>query len=222
MPFKAHMRKNGKDVLVSRTFGKKVRVKDFMSSICLEVSEGVRSVVMQSVNCNFYLVRKSIPSRECLAAPIVQLHIEEENEQDNTIGYKYKLTIPHYISRHPDQTCIKVKCGSLKQPQRMRTIEKGSPKTQTLPCWEINRKGITVYANHFCTVVCTSTQKICTSKILAIPFGWIGHVDSEPQTHMKVKVYLCSYLYSNIDLKQASIFSTLCHILSNLIDFVFK
>ena len=199
------MTKNGKDVLVARTFGKKATVKDHLSSICLEVSEGVRSVVMQAITSNFYLLRKAIPANECIAAPVVQLHIEDETEQDKTMDYKYKLSIPHYLQRHHDQSCIKVKCGSLQHPNLMREIQKRSPLSETLPCWEIKKNSIVVYANHFCTLICTSTQKVCTSKILAIPFGWIGQIGSEPQSHMKVKVYLCSYLYSNIDLKRVSI-----------------
>ena len=73
-------------------------------------------------------------------------------------------------------------------------------------CSQSISRHITVFANHFCDVVCSSTQKVCTSKILVIPFGWISTPDSESQTDMKMKVYLCSYLYSKRDIRKVSYF----------------
>ena len=119
--------------------------------------------------------------------------------------YKYKMTIPHYLPRYYNLSSIKVKYGKLKQPLQMTEVLKGNPQIQSLPCYEVSKKHITIYANHFCDVVCTSVQKICTSKILAIPFGWIGRLGSDADTHMKVKTYMCNYLYNNNDLKMVRI-----------------
>ena len=179
-----------------------MKIKDSLSDISLEVATGVKSLVMQSVNMDFQLLRKIIPATECLVAPVVQFHMTDQVDQEVTKGCKYKITIPHYLTRHHSLPSMRVRYGNLKRPLMMMEPPEMDPGNQTFPCFEVNKKSIIVYANHFCPVVCTSTQKVCTSKILAIPFGWIG-TGSEPQTDMKLKTYLCSYLYSNNYLKQA-------------------
>ena len=204
LPFGAQISKNNKEYLVTRTFGRKVTLKDPQSEITLEISQGVRAVVMQSINMDFQLLKNVTSSNECLAAPVVQFHMEEQSNLEAKVEYKYKVTIPHYLSRHHSLSFVKVKYGNLKYPHLMTEVEKGNQQMKSLPYYQIDKRNITIYANHFCDVVCTSTQKVCTSKILAIPFGWIGTIGSEPVTHMKVKTYLCNYLYNNNGLKLVS------------------
>ena len=198
--FEAQVRKINKEFLVARTFGKKVKIKDSLSDISLEVATGVKTLVMQSVNMDFHFLRKIIPATECLAAPVVEFHMEDHIKQEVTEGCKYKITIPHYLTRHHSLSSVRVRYGNLRRPLMMMEAQERDPEKQTFPCFEVNKKSIIVYANHFCPVVCTSTQKVCTSKILAIPFGWIGTLGSDSDTHLKVKTYLCSYLYKNSDL----------------------
>ena len=130
--------------------------------------------------------------------------MDDHIKQEVTEGCKYKITIPHYLTRQHSLSSVRVRYGNLRRPLMMMEAQERDPEKQTFPCFEVNKKSIIVYANHFCPVVCTSTQKVCTSKILAIPFGWIGTIGSDVDTHMKVKTYLCSYLYSNNDLKLVS------------------
>ena len=198
--FQATIRKNYKEYLVAKTFGNKVTVKDPYSDISLDVSEGVKAVVVQSVNTDFHLLKKVIAANECFASPVVQFHIDEQSSIENTQGYRYKLTIPHYLSRHHSLSAVKVKYGSLKRPVLMKEVPKAISESGTFPFYQISKKYITIYADHFCDVVCTSAQKVCTSKIIAIPFGWIGTLGSDSDTHIKDKTYLCSYLYKNSDL----------------------
>ena len=205
--FEAQVRKNNKEFLAARTFGRKVKIKDPLSDISVEVATGVRSLVMQSVNMDFQLLRKIIPATECLAAPVVQFHMNDKVDQEVAEGCKYKITIPHYLSRHHSLSCVKMRYGNLRHPLMMMEAQGRDPGNQIFPCFEINKKYITVYANHFCPLVFTSTQKVCRSKILAIPFGWIGVLGSDSDTHLKVKTYLCSYLYKNSNLSWVRIFT---------------
>ena len=207
--FEAKITKCNNEFLATRTFGKKVKIKDPLSDISLEVAKGVKSLVMQSVNMDFHLLRKVIPATECLAGPVVQFHMDDKEKQEVAEGCKYKITIPHYLSRHHDLSSVRVRYGNLRRPLVMKEVQKEDPINQSFPCFEINMKYITVYANHFCPVVCTSTQKVCTSKILAIPFGWIGTVGSDSDTLMKVKTYLCSYLYNDKILRLVSLITRL-------------
>ena len=168
--FEAVVRKNNKEFLAARTFGKKVKIKDPLSDISLEVASGVKSLVMQSVNMDFHFLRKVIPVTECLAAPVVEFHMDDHIKQEVTEGCKYKITIPHYLTRHHSLSSVRVRYGNLRCPLMMMEAQERDPEKQKFPCFEVNKKSIIVYANHFCPVVCTSTQKVCTSKILAIPF----------------------------------------------------
>ena len=209
--FEAQIRKNNKEFLVARTFGKKVKIKDPLSDISVEVATGVRSLVMQSMNMDFHLLRKVIPVTECLAAPVVEFHMDDLIKQEVTEGCKYKITIPHYLTRQHSLSSVRVRYGNLRCPLMMMEAPERDPGNQKFPCFEVNKKSIIVYANHFCPVVCTSTQKVCTSKILAIPFGWIGTLGYDSDTHLKVKTYLCSYLYKNSDLNGVRILNFIEH-----------
>ena len=209
--FEAQVRKNSKEFLAARTFGNKVKIKDSLSDICLEVASGVKTLVMQSVNMDFHFLRKIIPATECLAAPVVEFHMDDHINQQVTEGCKYKITIPHYLTRHHSLSSVRVRYGNLRRPLMMMEAQERVLEKQMFPCFEVNRKSIIVYANHFCPMVCTSTQKVCTSKIIAIPFGWIGTLGYDSDTHLKVKTYLCSYLYKNSDLNRVRILNFIEH-----------
>ena len=209
--FEALVRKNNKEFLAARTFGRKVKIKDPLSDISLEVATGVKSLVMHSVIMDFHLLRKIIPASEYLAAPVVEFHMDDHIKQEITEGCKYKITIPHYLTRHHSLSSVRVRYGNLRRPLMIMEAQERDPGNQTFPCFEVNKKSIIVYANHFCPVVCTSTQKVCTSKILAIPFGWIGTLGYDSDTHLKVKTYLCSYFYKNSDLNGVRILNFIEH-----------
>ena len=206
LDFQAKIIKNNREYHVTKTFGSKVTVKDPLSDVSLEIAEGVQAVAMQSINFKFELLERVIQN-ECLVSPVMQFHIKEQSQQRKREGQKYTAMIPHCLSRYHNLSCIKVRFGSLRKPLSMLEVQKGNPKNENLPYFEINNRHITVFANHFCDVVCSSTQKVRTSKILVIPFGWISTPDSESQTDMKMKVYMCSYLYSKRDIRKVSYFT---------------
>ena len=128
--FEAQVRKNNKEFLAARTFGKKVKIKDPFSDIFLEVATGVKSLVMQSVDMDFHLLRKVIPATECLAAPVVQFHIKDQVEQEVTDGCKYKITIPHYLRSHHGLSCVRVRYGNLRRPLMMMEAQKKIQKNK--------------------------------------------------------------------------------------------
>ena len=205
----ANFHKNYKDYFVSVVHGEGSVVAYPDSDITLEVTHNIRTVVMQHSQTNFESVRKSIPQRECLITPMVEFHTLESTGAEEHDGhrYRYKVTIPHYLSRRHNLSCVKVRYGDINKPGSLRMLRKGNPEKEKLPCYKIGRKTITIYCNHFCDIVCTSTQKVCTSKILALPFGWIGPDSSNLQTFTKVKTYVCSFLYSDKKLQLVSLYS---------------
>ena len=190
-------------------FGKGFVAKHPESNATLEVADEVKAVVMQNSDISFQLVRNAIPAEECLITPLVNFHTIElfEPEEKEERNYRYKATIPHYLSRKHNFSRVKVRYGDINKPDSLTRLRKGNPEKVIVPCYKIGRKTITIYCNHFCDIVCTSTEKVCTSKILALPFGRIGPDSSNLQTFTKVKTYVCSFLYSDKKLQLVSLYS---------------
>ena len=136
---------------------------------------------------------------------MVHFHVQEIGDQEESETYKYKAIIPHCLSNSDSLSSVKVKFGNLSQPGQMKEIRKKHlDECETTPYFDINRETITVFCNEFCDVVCTTEQKICTSKVLAMPFGRIFQVPStvKSQTNVKIKTYLCSILFRGDCLKK--------------------
>ena len=202
----AHIHKNNKDYVVTVVQGSGSVISYPDSDITLEVSQSGRTVIMQHLQLNFEAMRHAIPQKECLLTPVVLFHTIEPARTDVLEGhrYKYKATIPHHLSRRHDLSCVRVRFGDISRPDSLRMLLRGNPEEEKVPCYTVGRKNITICCNHFCDVICTSTQKVCTSKILALPFGRIGPDCSNLQTFTKVEIYICSFLYSDKKLKSVS------------------
>ena len=183
--------------------GRTVLRADPESDISIETDEMVKGLIMQHIHNDFQIVRDVTSSRECLISPVVHFHTLESLGDTTSSGYRYKVTIPHCLPRSHDSSSIKVRYGDIYRGT-LRKMELGRPQEGFKPFYEVQDKNILIFASHFCDVVCTSTQKICTSNILALPFGLIRtfDIESDQQTNVKVKIFLCSILYSNADLKK--------------------
>ena len=192
---------------MSVVYGKGSVVKDPDSNVILEVTENLKTVVMQHSYTDFEVVRNAIPQKECLITPILQFHTVElaGSEERDSCRYRYNVNIPHCLSRRHNLSSVNVRFGDLNKPGSLRMIRERNPEKDTLPFYIVGRKTITIFCNHFCDIVYTSTQKVCTSKILALPFGRIGPDSSNLETHTKVKIYVCSFLYSDKLLKLVSL-----------------
>ena len=201
--FQMIMHKGMREYLAGVVKGRTVLRADAESDISIETDEMVKGIIMQHIDNDFQIVRDVISSRECLISPVVRFHTVESVGDSTSSGYRYKVTIPHCLSRSHNFSCIKVRYGNIYRGT-LQEMELGRPQEGVKPFYKVQDKNILVFANHFCDVVCTSTHKICTSNILALPFGLIRTfgIDSDEQTYIKVKIFLCSILYSNADLKK--------------------
>ena len=197
------MHKGMREYMAGVVKGRTVLRADPESDISIETDEGVKGIIMQHIHTDFQIVRDATSSRECLISPVVRFHTVESVGDPSPYGYRYKVTIPHCLPRSHDSSSIRVRYGDIYRGT-LQGMELGRPQEGFKPFYEIQDKSIIVYANHFCDVVCTSAHKICTSKILTLPFGLIRtfHIDSDVQTNVKVKIFLCSILYSNADLRR--------------------
>ena len=115
-------------------------------------------------------------------------------------GYKFKLTIPHYVEEDGLVPLIQVKWGNIHE--KLWEIRKGKPDDKFEPYCEVYQDHVVVYSTHFCDVVCTLPQKVCASKLLALPFGQLDTRSGRKETYTKVKTYLCSHLYQDESLQK--------------------
>ena len=218
------VQKGFKDYSVAVVDGRKTLGRSSNESdVSIEVAAGVRSVIMKPIQNDFDSIRKSIPKEECLISPVVFLHAEDVCEQKESAEYRYKAMIPHYLPVGHNLSSVKVRCGNIKRGS-LREIGREKPQDGTIPYYEVETNYVTLHSNHFCDVVCTSTEKVCTTKVIALPFGLLCKEDTTSiiTTRMKMKTYMCSYLYSDSNLQSVSIlycFSIL-DILSNWISFI--
>ena len=106
----------------------------------------------------FQIVRDVISGRECLISPVVRFHTVESLGDQMPCGYRYKVMIPHCLPRKHDPSSIKVRYGNIYKGI-LSEIQLGKPQEGFKPFYEVIDKSITVYVDHFCDLVCTSTQK---------------------------------------------------------------
>ena len=199
--FQMQMHKGMREYIAGVVRGRKVLRADPESDISIETDEMVKGIIMQHIHMDFQIIRDVTSSRECLISPVVRFHTVESADDSSLCGYRYKVTIPHCLPRSHDSSSIRVRYGHIYRGT-LQEMELGRPQEGLKPFYEVQDKNILVFASHFCDVVCTSTQKICTSNILALPFGLIRTSETDKQTHVKVKIFLCSILHRSTSLKQ--------------------
>ena len=165
------VQKGFKDYSVAVVDGRKTLVKSSNESdISIEVAEGVQSVIMNHVHTDFDSIRRSTPKEECLISPVVYLHAHDVCEQTESAEYRYKVMIPHYLPVGHNLLSVKVRYGNIKRGS-LKEVGREKPQNEIVPYYEVETNYVTLYSNHFCNVVCTSTDKVCTTKVMAFPFG---------------------------------------------------
>ena len=187
--------------LVAITRGTHIILENPDSETLLEVAEGVKAIVKLSNNTELMSMKEIIPENECLVSPVVHFEITETGSSN--AGHKYKATIPH-IASSDQLSSLKVKTGDIQKPESMQEVKKDKPEKPDEPYYRVNPGTVTLNSSSVCDVMCTSDQKMCTSKILAVPFGCIqidenangAETNIEFLTSVKVKTLLCNHLYS--------------------------
>ena len=128
----------------------------------------------------------------------------DTDQEETKYRHRFKLTIPHYVEQEELLPTIQVKWGNIHS--ELFEVRKGESKDKYEPYCEVYRDHVILYASHFCDVVCTSTAKVCASKLLAFPFGQIDSEPARKETHTKVKTYLCNHLYQDKSLKMVAFY----------------
>ena len=168
------------------------------SEITLEVAKGLKAIIMQHIHTDFETVCMSIPCHECLVSPVVRFIIQNGKHQESE-EFIFKAKIPHCLSQGYDFSLLKVRLGNLSKKGSLKEVQRGKPQSTNTPFYTADEKYITLYTNHFCDVVCSSTKKICDSSLVILPFGKLYRVIDENQTKAKVKVFLCNYRFNKPD-----------------------
>ena len=196
--------KNRQKYYATITNGQRVTLNAPGSDVSLQVANGLKTFVCQHIYTNFEDIKFAIPAKECIISPVVRFHAKDTLQGKVTDNYKFTATIPHYLAVGSDLSLIKVRCGSIKKKQSLREVQKGFPNDVGVPCYSTDEKCITLYANHFCDVICTTEKHICNTSLVILPFGRLKPDEGEQQTYAKVKVFLCSNLYNMADYRSVS------------------
>ena len=193
---------------MARTSGIKTLLTSSESGVSIEVAEGVQSVIMKHIYTDFDSIRKCTPKEECLISPAVHLHSQDVCDEEKLVQYRFKAVIPHYLPLGHSLSSVKVRCGDIKKCS-LREMTQQKHQNRAIPYYDVYTDHVTLYSNHFCDVVCSSTEKVCTTKVIALPFGSLYKEDttSNTTTKMKMKTYICSYLYSDNSLQTVSYLS---------------
>ena len=195
--------KNCKQYHATVTNGEALTLKSPDSEITLEVAEGLNAVIMQHVHADFDTICMFIPPHECIVSPAVRFIVQNGNHEKSE-EFMFKAKIPHCLPEGYDFSQLKVRSGNLSKKASLKEIERGKPQSTDTPYYTADEKYITLYTNHFCDIVCTSTNKACDS-LTILPFGYLYPLKDENETRAKVKVFLCSYLYSEQDVRMVCI-----------------
>ena len=197
--------KNHKQYHVTVTNGKALTMKSPDSEITLEVPDGLKSVIMQHIHTDFEAVNMYIPPHECIVSPAVRFIVQKGNYQESQHFKVFKAKIPHCLPEAYDFSFLKVRLGNLSRKGSLKEVQRGKPQSTDTSYYTADKKHITLYTNHFCDVVCTSSKKICDSALVILPFGYLYPDPGENKTMAKVKVFLCSYLFNRQDVRMVSL-----------------
>ena len=180
--------KNG---LFAATIGGPVIIRDPNSQISLEVAKGVKSIIKHEIQTDLEDLKYVIPRNECLVSPVV--HFNTQESQAKQVGYKYKTTFPLVVCSQGYS--IKVYHGTIHGSTSPPEINDKKPEHEIEPYYEKREDTITLYSNHFSPSFATCEDRVCTSKIVALPFGKIDANGQKPE--VTVKTFLCSHLYTD-------------------------
>ena len=197
--------KNRKKYYATMTNGERVTLNAPGSDVSLQVTDGLKTFVSQHIYTNFEDIKFSVPGKECIISPVVRFHTKDTLQGKVTDNCKFTATIPHCLAVGSDLSLIKVRCGSIKKKQSLREVQKGFPNDVGVPCYSTDEKCITLYANHFCDVICTTEKHVCNTSLTILPFGHLYPDKGEQETFAKVKVFLCSYLFNLPDYRSVSL-----------------
>ena len=190
------LRKNNRLYYTAVTDGTHVLLKAPNSEVTLEVMKGVKAAIIHHIYTNYEDIKSVLPGHECLISPVVHFSVHDCGQNFANFPFKFKARFPHCLQKESDFALVKVRYGNIFEQYSLKEIPNGDPMPSTIPCFHIDGQFITLYTNDFCDVVCSSEEKLCHKSLVILPFGYIS---PHKQTYVKVKVFVCSYLYSMPD-----------------------
>ena len=190
------LRKNNRLYFATVTNGDHVLMEATNSQVSLEVMKGVKAAITHHIYTNYEDIKSALPGHECLVSPIVHFSVQYCGQNLAHYPFKFKAKLPHCLQKENDFSLVKVRCGNIFQQRSLKEVPKGEPESTPIPCYSIDGQSITLYTNHFCDVICSTEEKICHKSLVILPFGYLSSHKEDCQTYVKVKVFVCSYLYS--------------------------
>ena len=164
--------------------GEPITLED--SEVSVDVPEGVEGPLRRKIHTDVSAFQDVIADeKECLAGPILELHLDMIDHHTEASEKWFRIKIPHCLRTEEQRSKVIVRCGDLQ----------GSTPFQVEPHFEVDKKHIIIYTNHFSQFVCSTCNKAC-DYIMAFSFGSLIPEKDITKTIASVKLILCPSLYN--------------------------
>ena len=127
--------------------GKATALED--SDFSIDVPERVEGHLRRKIHTDVSAFQSVIADkRECLAGPILELHLDALDHHKVTSEKCYRIKIPHCLRTEEQRSKVMVRYGDLQRSTYFKEIP-GSQGTDDEPYFEVDKKYIIIHTNHF-------------------------------------------------------------------------
>ncbi len=194
-PCPVAIRKNKCNMFCTVSLGEPRILQALDSDVSLSIPRGSRGVYRMIVHTDITVAYKLLSKRECLIAPIVEVHATR------SVKKPCELTIPHCVSDQANLRHIEVRKYSQKTRKSHR-IQPFGTETRL----SIQKKFVKIHTKSFSYFVCTNCNyKTCRATLFMFIFAKLSPWVDKAITTTEIKVFVCCNLYSIKDFKCVSV-----------------
>ena len=177
------------------------------SDVSLAIPVGSQGVYMTRVHTDHLQFKGIIPPEECLIGPPTEVEqINFENQTPTRSKYLYRVNIPHCLMDKELWKHIIVRRGDVYRHRPFREMPRRNPKDEEDFGFEVDNKYITIHTDGFSQFICTCGKTVCTASVLVFVMGSMNPGTEVKGSSIKLKNFLCSFLYNIEDYKQVLYF----------------
>ena len=172
---------------------KSCAILDPSPSVNLQIPDTTgTSYFSANIHLDRSLFAEVIPDNECLVAAIPEFHSFPEKTLPTNKFYKIRLE--HCLKSAEERRWLVVRYGCLKTGQKFEEILHFPQSTGDAAFYEVDERYVTIYTHHFTEFICTVCKKSCEQRARMFIFGSLKQMNNS--THVTIRPYMCSSLYS--------------------------
>ena len=183
------------------------------SDVQLHIPPGIYGLTVGCVCIDNSAIRKYIPEKECIIAPMVEFYCystKETNEKE-----PYVIKIPHCLTNDSNLEDVRVRKVDRNSLHRHINIPKYNRKGNQQTYFDTDEKYITIFTPHFCQFTCCLDCKHewCKDRAMVFLYGSIRPAEND-RTLVHIRPFMCSFLYKIEDYKKVRINKQSCGIIN--------